>query len=121
MKPKTPRFKEIRPRFRVLLNGEIALGPGKAALLAQVAAAGSISRAAEELGMSYMRAWTIIKTMNRCFKKPLVVPVRGGAKGGGAQLTAAGKKALALYELAQAESLRATAATWEEVLKMLRD
>src|SRR5437899_2383002 len=93
------KTKTIRPRFRVLCGRDIALGPGKVELLDHLNETGSISEAAQRMGMSYNRAWLLIKTINRCFKEPLVVALRGGTTGGGARLTEAGKKALALYHL----------------------
>jgi molybdate transport system regulatory protein len=45
----------------------------KAALLESVAKNGSITEAAEKMETSYMRAWSLIKTMNGCFKSPLVM------------------------------------------------
>ncbi|PYL01421.1 MAG: LysR family transcriptional regulator [Verrucomicrobia bacterium] len=81
----------------------------------------SIRKAAERMGMSYMRAWTLIKTMERCFKRPLVKAVRGGAKGGGAELTETGQRALALHQQLEAESLEAVQATWRELRGLLRD
>jgi molybdate transport system regulatory protein len=88
---------QFQPRFRVLFRKDIAMGPGKADLLEQVAKCGSIAEAAHEMGMSYMRAWTLIKTVDRCFREPLVKVSRGGAAHGGAQLTPTGKRVLALY------------------------
>ena len=90
-------------------------------LLARVQATGSILKAARRMGMSYMRAWTLLKTMNRCFKEPLVSTVRGGSKGGGSELTPTGKRVLALYRQAERQSFRATQAAWKELLKLMRD
>ena len=56
----------------------IAQLAGKADLLEGIKETGSISEAAAELGMSYMRAWTLIRTMNTAFREPLVLTVRGG-------------------------------------------
>ena len=79
---------ELRPRIRIVDgDGTIVLGPGKADLLDAIARTGSIRAAAAELGMSYMRAWTLVKTMNAAFRAPLVEKERGGAAQGGAQLT----------------------------------
>ena len=96
------------------------MGPGKAALLEEVQKAGSIVEAAEELEMSYMRAWTLIKTMERCFKQPLVKVSRGGAKHGGAELTVTGKKVLEIYRAMERESLTATAGTRRAMANLLR-
>ena len=118
MKPKADAT--FQPRFRVLRGKDIAMGPGKAELLEQIGKSGSIAEAAAELGMSYMRAWTLIKTMERCFEQPLVTVSRGGAGHGGAQLTANGRRALGLYRGMEARSLSATATMRREMVKLLR-
>ncbi len=99
---------------------DIAMGPGKADLLEEVARAGSIVEAAAELDMSYMRAWTLIKTMERCFKQPLVRVSRGGAKHGGAELTNTGKRVLEIYREMERTSQSATAGTRREMARLLR-
>ena len=86
-KPNTKRNQLVRPRLRVQCGEDIALGPGKLDLLALIAETGSTRDAAERMNMSYMRAWTLIRTMNRCCKAPLVEAVRGGKERGGARLT----------------------------------
>ena len=87
----------IAPRFRVVAGRQIALGPGKAELLRRIGETGSIQQAAQQMDMSYMRAWTLVRTMNACFREPLVETARGGSRRGGAQLTDAGREVLALY------------------------
>src|SRR6266480_3515438 len=89
--------KILHPRLRITCGADIALGPGKVELLELVAQTGSIARAARQMQMSYMRAWTLIKTMERCFRKPLVEAVRGGSERGGTRLTPTGARVLALY------------------------
>ena len=111
----------VQPRFRVMRRGEIALGPGKADLLEQVGKTGSIAEAAEKMGMSYMRAWSLLKTMERCFAQPLIRVSRGGAQHGGARLTAHGLKALGLYREMEAKSLGATAGVRRRMAGLLRD
>src|SRR5438477_5793673 len=108
MKTKTAKSHSIQPRLRVRVGEEIALGPGKVELLEFVQQTGSITEAAKHMGMSYMRAWTLIRTMNDCFKEPLVIAVRGGSKGGGgAMLTESGQRALAAYQLMTMQCLEA--------------
>ena len=70
-------------RIRVLSGDQIALGPGKVALLEEIDRSGSISKAARDLGLSYRRAWTLVDTMNKNFKSSLVECSAGGKKGGG--------------------------------------
>jgi molybdate transport system regulatory protein len=112
---------QIRPRLRILIGSQIALGPGKVELLAALNETGSITAAAKRMNMSYMRAWTLIRTMNGCFKDPLVSAVHGGPRGGGgAALTPAGHKILALYQQMDAQCLRAVAPAWKQIQEMLR-
>jgi len=112
---------QIRPRLRILLGKQIALGPGKVELLEALSETGSITAAAQRLNMSYMRAWTLIRTMNGCFKRPLVSAKHGGPRGGGgAVLTPVGKKVLAVYHRMDAQCLRAVAPAWKQIQKLLR-
>ena len=113
--------REIRPRLRISCGKNIALGPGKVELLELLHETGSITLAAKRMGMSYMRAWTLIHTMNLAFKEPLVVAVRGGNKGGGgAELTPTGVEALALYHTMNAKSLKALQPEWRRLKKLMR-
>ena len=49
----------LEPRIRILLGSSIAIGPGKAALLAAIGEMGSIAAAGRRMGMSYRRAWLL--------------------------------------------------------------
>jgi molybdate transport system regulatory protein len=110
----------LLPRLRVVFGGDIALGPGKVDLLEHIQAMGSIFRAAKRMKMSYMRAWTLLKTMEKCFKKNLVTKSRGGKSGGSAQLTETGQAVLALYRRMEKDCLRATRDNWREVRRHLK-
>jgi molybdate transport system regulatory protein len=120
MKTKPARIHSLQPRLRVRVGDEIALGPGKVELLELVQQTGSITEAARQMGMSYMRAWTLIRTMNGCFKQPLTIAVRGGSKGGGgAKLSATGHEALALYHQMSGKCLEVTQSDWKQLQKLL--
>jgi len=110
----------VHPRFRVVCGKEIAFGPGKADLLELIAETGSIGKAASRMKMSYMRAWSLVQTMNHCFKKPLVLATHGGEGGGGAELTETGRQILALYRQLEIKSLAATRATSKIILLQLK-
>jgi molybdate transport system regulatory protein len=110
---------ELRPRFRVMSNETIALGPGKIDLLRLVAETGSISEAARKMGMSYMRAWTLVRTMNRCFTSDLILPARGGKTGGGAHLSPLGRRILELYTEIETSSMKAAAPAWRQIKNFL--
>ena len=91
----------VGARLRIVLEPDIAIGPGKADLLEGIRDTGSIAAAGRRLGMSYKRAWLLVETMNRCFKRPLVEASKGGRAGGGARLTALGDEVLARYRRMQ--------------------
>jgi molybdate transport system regulatory protein len=78
------------------------LGIGRLELLERIAATGSISRAAKEMGMSYKKAWDLVSSMNAQAQQPLVGTQAGGAHGGGAVLTEAGAQAVAEFQAMQA-------------------
>lgn len=110
----------LRPRIRIVDDeGTIVLGPGKADLLDAIARTGSIRAAASELGMSYMRAWTLVRTMNASFRNPLVEKERGGSAQGGAQLTVSGKTVLALYRRIEEKAARAAEPLWKKLKEHL--
>jgi molybdate transport system regulatory protein len=104
----------------VLSFDEIALGPGKADLLALVARTGSIREAAERMNMSYMRAWKLIQTMNACFREPVIVAERGGQGHGGARLSPTGQKALELYREIEQTCVRENKQNWRRLSALLR-
>jgi len=97
----------LKLKIQVYFGSEIAMGPGKADLLATIAQHGSISAAARAMGMSYRRAWLLTDTMNRCWREPLVETSPGSAKGGGAKVTAFGNAVLQHYRALQ-ERLQGT-------------
>lgn len=120
MKSKPANEPKLQPRLRVVCGAEIALGPGKVALLALIGETGSIREAAKRMRMSYMRAWTLVRTMNQCFAQPVVVSVRGGKEGGGAQLTDTGQAVLHLYQAMERDCFAAMSQDWVSLRKLLR-
>jgi len=118
--PHSKRDLEIRPRIRIIRDGSILVGPGKADLLEAIERTGSIRGASEELGMSYMRAWTLVKAMNDGFREPVVESSRGGAGRGGARLTRTGLEVLELYREMQEGALRAARSSTRKLQKLLK-
>jgi molybdate transport system regulatory protein len=110
----------LKPRFRVVCGKDIAIGPGKMDLLAAVAETESLSKAARRLGMSYMRAWTLVNTMNEHFCEPVIIAERGGKGGGGMKVTETGRQALVLYQKMEATALKSTEASWRSLQQLLR-
>lgn len=87
----------VRVRVWVERDGRKVLGPGRVELLTLIGEHHSISAAARHMGMSYRRAWTLVRDMNEAAGEPLVSANTGGSGGGGAELTARGREAVALY------------------------
>jgi len=73
------------------------LGLGRVQLLEHIKNTGSITHAAKAMKMSYRQAWQMVEDMNEMANKPLVEKILGGKKGGGATVTKAGEKAIALF------------------------
>ena len=96
-----PKHQAAGARLRIVLSPGIAIGPGKADLLAAIAETGSISAAGRRLKMSYRRAWLLVDVMNRCWREPIVETSPGSSHGGGARLTAFGESVLAHYRSLQ--------------------
>ncbi len=105
----------VRPRIRITRGDVIVLGPGKADLLDAIESTGSIRAASRTLGMSYMRAWSLVRTMNAAFREPLVASERGGKRRGGATLTSEGHRVLEIYREMQRRAERAVAGLVDEL------
>lgn len=108
-------------RIRIVFGEDAMLGPGKADLLEAIRETGSIAAAGRSMSMSYKRAWMLVEAMNAAFREPLVTSARGGAQGGGAQLTEAGEAVLAHYRKLEEIMAEAGAARIGALQGMLRD
>ena len=62
-------------------------GADRVALLEAIDATGSMTRAAQAVGISYKTAWDRVQGMNNTARHPLVERSAGGAGGGGTRLT----------------------------------
>jgi molybdate transport system regulatory protein len=108
-------------RIRVVLAKDLVIGPGRAELLAGIAETGSIAASGRRLSMSYKRAWQLVDNMNQGFAAPLVDPVKGGARGGGARLTLVGEAVLAAYQALEAACEQAAAPALAQLHTVLSD
>ena len=99
-----------RLSIRIDLASGARIGPGKVAVLEEIARSGSISAAGRVLRMSYRRTWELVEELNTSIGVPVVATAAGGNGGGGAVLTQAGKTIIERYraiEQATAEATRA--------------
>lgn len=106
--------------LRVLGAGEPAMGPGKAALVEQIAATGSISGAARAMGMSYRRAWQLVDAINASFARPVVLTAVGGRRGGGAEVTPFGRSMVERFREMEGRASAAIAADLRRFSRGLR-
>ncbi len=89
--------KSDRLSIRLDLASGARIGPGKVAVLEEIARSGSISAAGRALRMSYRRNWELVEDLNRTLGTPVVETAAGGSGGGGAALTRAGKAVVERY------------------------
>jgi molybdate transport system regulatory protein len=93
-----------RLSIRLDLASGARIGPGKIAVLEEIARAGSISAAGRALRMSYRRTWELVEDLNKTLGTPVVETAAGGSGGGGAVLTDAGKAVVASYRAIQLDT-----------------
>ena len=93
----------VQATLRILCGGK-AFGPGIARLLEGVRDYGSLRRSAAEMGMSYNKAWNIVRESEKLLGFALMERRIGGARGGGAVLTAQGAEMLTRYRAFEREA-----------------
>ncbi|MEX0884537.1 MAG: ModE family transcriptional regulator [Cyclobacteriaceae bacterium] len=79
--------KLLRIRCWITLDGDKFFGPGRVQLLVLIQSEGSLSKAAQKMGMSYKKAWDMVNDLNSRGSQPYVILKKGGEKGGGAEIT----------------------------------
>jgi molybdate transport system regulatory protein len=79
------------------------IGPGKVAVLEEIARSGSISAAGRALHISYRRTWELVEDLNATLGAPVVQTAAGGSGGGGASLTELGQAVVTRYRAIEDE------------------
>lgn len=82
---------ELHGAVWLTVGGETLGGSGRIELLRAIAQQGSITQAANAVGMSYKAAWDAVDTMNNLAGEALVERCAGG-RGGGSRLTERGRQ-----------------------------
>lgn len=92
---------KIEPKFKLWfeVDGKPVIGEGRADLLLEIYECGSLSKAAENLGISYRQAHNLIGNLNERYGEKIIETAIGGVRGGGTQLTDAGKRLVENYLL----------------------
>jgi len=92
-----------RLSIRVDLDSGARIGPGKVAVLEEIARSGSISAAGRALKISYRRTWELVEDLNATLGAPVVHTAAGGSGGGGATLTELGQAVVMRYRAIEAD------------------
>lgn len=98
---KAPSLVTGKPANRLSIRVDLAcgaqIGPGKVAVLEEIARSGSISAAGRALRISYRRTWELVEDLNATLGAPVVQTAAGGSGGGGASLTELGQAVVTRY------------------------
>ena len=94
----TGRELAVRSKVWLELDGKPFFGEGRYSILKAIDRYGSITRAAEETGVSYRRIRGAIYSMERTIGMELVTRSRGGKEGGSAVITEAARELMFLFE-----------------------
>lgn len=81
-----------------LIAQKKCFGSGPMRLLKGIEKTGSLQKSADEMGMSYSKAWKILHEIEEIWGFSMVKSHSGGSSGGGSQLTEEGKNLLTKYE-----------------------
>ena len=95
-------------------------GPGPNELIKRIQKEGSLSRAAAQMNMSYKKAWEMAQRLNHHSEEPLIILKKGGAHGGGAEVSPHALKIVEEYEKLQ-QKLSDMIAEETELAKLFRD
>ncbi len=89
---------QIRSKVWIEVAGEPVFGRGRRFLLEAIDSEGSINKAAQEVDISFRKAWSHIKAMEERLGVKLIERQTGGKNGGGAALTPEARQFLMKYE-----------------------
>ena len=99
---------ELRSKVWIARQGQMVISRGRADLLEAIDASGSISAAARQLDMSYRHAWSMLKASEENAGFALLNRAKGGARGGGANLTEKARGLLKTYRAIESEQQHLT-------------
>ena len=89
----------MKVRYKIWLdNNGKAFGEGPYELLKRVEKSNSLHEAAHQMGMSYSKAWGLIRTLEDRLGFVLLERKAGGISGGGSQLTCEARNLMKHYD-----------------------
>ena len=87
----------VRTKVWFTIDNLHTFGTGLARLLENIEQYGTLSRSAQETGMSYRHAWNLIKNAEGHLQKRLIVKYPGGVGGGRSELSPDGRRLLEAF------------------------
>ena len=95
-------------------NDEKVFGQGPCRLLRCVEKTNSLHQAAHEMGMSYNKAWRLVRLMEERLGFPLLEKQIGGQSGGGSRVTPKAKDFIERYERFESDAKKAIEKTYQK-------
>ena len=77
-------------KIKIEVHDNFNIGPGKITLMESIISCGSISSAAKKMGMSYRKAWNLVREINNASKKNIIITNTGGRGVGGTKISSDG-------------------------------
>jgi molybdate transport system regulatory protein len=91
-----------------------AFGEGPYELLKGVEKTDSLHQAAQQMNMSYSKAWKLIQTVEKRLRFPFLDKKVGGLSGGGSRVTPEGKDFLRRYERFELDAKKVIEKTYQK-------
>jgi molybdate transport system regulatory protein len=94
----------MRVRVKIWIEDEeqnLIFGGGKTEVLQLIDETGSISKAAQRVGMNYKKAWSHIKILEKNIEDELVVTQKGQGEQSGSCLTPKAREVIQTYKILQ--------------------
>ena len=102
-------------------EGDKYMGIGVLWLLEAVARDGSLRAASQSLGISYSKAFSMVKHLEQELARPVLERKKGGSDRQGASLTSFGKSFMACYDVFQREAKAAMQEPYARFQKQLKE
>ncbi|WP_297995781.1 LysR family transcriptional regulator [uncultured Campylobacter sp.] len=103
---KEKKGKRMRVKTKTWIEnaqGELIFGKGKTEVLDVIAQTGSISKAAEVLGMNYKKCWSHLQILQKNLQEELFSTKQGGGNAAGTTLNARAYELIAAYKQLQSD------------------
>ena len=103
---KKEKGKKMEVKVKVWIEDDknnLVFGGGKMEILEYIEQTGSIAEASTKIGLSYKKAWTHIKVLEKYIEDELVITQKGAGEQGGSTLTPKAKEIITNYKKLQSD------------------